>query len=167
MSQVTFRGRIKLVSQTRWCDSPVAHMTHLLHCTCAVYPGKRLDSVSVRSSGEECGASLTLPSFLKFKTLAGRPHLQTLFKVKVGVSVHTTRTRCTPLARAARQAPDRACFSSLSGSNPRSTRYARMPKKNRAGARPSGLVTSGQILVHLSTRQDKNVRITNRLTSEE
>ena len=39
-------------------------------------------------------------------------------------------------ARGARQVPDRACFSSLSGSNPRSTSYARIPKQNRATVRP-------------------------------
>jgi len=33
-------------------------------------------------------------------------------------------------ARDARQGPDRACFSSWSGSNPRSTSYAHMPKQN-------------------------------------
>ena len=47
-------------------------------------------------------------------------------------------------ARDARQAPDRVCFFSLSGSNPRSTTYARIPKKNRAGRRPWGLATSVQ-----------------------
>ena len=36
----------------------------------------------------------------------------------------------------ARQGPDRVCFSSWSGSNPGSTRYAHMAKQNRAGARP-------------------------------
>ncbi len=40
-----------------------------------------------------------------------------------------------------RQGPDRACFSSWSGSNPRSTSYAHMPKQNRAGSRPWGLAT--------------------------
>ena len=38
-------------------------------------------------------------------------------------------------ARDARQAADRACFSSSSGSNPRSTSYARMLKQSRARAR--------------------------------
>jgi hypothetical protein len=35
-------------------------------------------------------------------------------------------------ARDARQGPDRACFSSWSGSNPRSTSYAHMPKRPEA-----------------------------------
>ena len=39
-------------------------------------------------------------------------------------------------ARDVRQGPDRACFSSWSGSNPQSTSYAHMLKQNRAGARP-------------------------------
>jgi hypothetical protein len=47
-------------------------------------------------------------------------------------------------ARDARQAPDRVCFFSLSGSNPRLTTYVRMPKQNRTGARPWGVTASVQ-----------------------
>ncbi len=39
-------------------------------------------------------------------------------------------------ARDDRQAPDRVCFFSLSGSNPRSTTYAGMSNQNRSGTRP-------------------------------
>ncbi len=38
--------------------------------------------------------------------------------------------------RDTRQVPDRVCFSSLNGSNPRSTSYSHMSKQNRAVVRP-------------------------------
>ena len=48
-------------------------------------------------------------------------------------------------SRDSRQAVDRACFSFLSGSNPLSTSYARMPMQNRAGTRPWGLTIWGKV----------------------
>ncbi len=50
-------------------------------------------------------------------------------------------------ARDTRQGLDRVCFSSWSGSNPRSTRYVHMPKKNRTGTRPWGPVSWTQTRV--------------------
>jgi hypothetical protein len=54
--------------------------------------------------------------------------LQTLLELQVRVSVYETLDKVLT--------PDRVCFFSLSGSNPRSTTYARMPKQNRTGTRP-------------------------------